>query len=222
MSRSGWVAVSRLLVGETAAAWNYGFRFAGSWFWYQPTVSGNYEDFSPGYCLLAKIVQLSCDSPDIDVIDLGLGAEDYKERFATAGRETLYVVLDRSFAGHLREVVREKAAAIVKASPKIESGIRFLISYAARMRARLREGGVSGLVKWIWRRTCEFSVCVRQVLFFDWPASDEGQPKQASGLDADESLDFDILGAAAISYERDQVTLNYLMRSAHRLRSRGK
>ena len=217
LSRSGWVAVSRLFVGETAAAWNYGFRFAGSWFWYQPTVSGNYDDFSPGYCLLAKIVQLSCDSPDIDVIDLGLGAEDYKERFATAGRETLYVVLDRSFAGHLREVVREKAAAIVKASPKIENGIRFLISRAARMTARLREGGVSGLLKWIWRRTASSLFAFDKVQFFDWPATDEGQPA-SSGLTL-RKLDSDILGAAAISYERDSVTLNYLMRSAHRLRS---
>ena len=64
LSRSGSVTVSRLLVGETPAAWNYGFQFSGSWFWYQPTVNGIYEEFSPGYCLLAKIVQLACDGAD--------------------------------------------------------------------------------------------------------------------------------------------------------------
>ncbi|MGA2019065.1 MAG: GNAT family N-acetyltransferase [Candidatus Sulfotelmatobacter sp.] len=217
LSHSGWVTVSRLFVGETAAAWNYGFRFAGSWFWYQPTVNSGYEDFSPGYCLLAKIVQLACDSPDIDLIDLGLGAEDYKERFATAGRQTLYVVLNNSFAGHLREIVRENAAAIAKASPKVENGIRSVISYAGKMRARLGESGVLGLMRWVGRRTLNSLFAYEKVLFFDSPRSDESQMGN-SGLTL-RQLDSDILGAAAISYEHDPVTLNYLMRSANRFRS---
>ncbi len=217
LSASGWVALSRLLVEEDAVAWNYGFRFAGSWFWYQPTVNSKYEDLSPGYCLLARIVQLACDSPDIDVVDLGLGAEDYKERFATAGRQTLYLGLNESLARHAREVIREKAAGLVKTSPKLESGIRFAISYVGKVRARLHESGFLGLVKWIWRRAWSLVFAYDEVLFFDWPASDEN-PKRASGLTL-MRLDFDILGAAAISYERDQVTLNYLMRSANRLRS---
>ena len=98
LSPSGSVMLSRLLVGEVPAAWNYGFQFAGSWFWYQPTVNSIFEELSPGYCLLAKIVQQACDSPEIDVVDLGLGAEDYKDRFATASRQTLYVVLNRPFS----------------------------------------------------------------------------------------------------------------------------
>ena len=116
LSESGWVTVSRLLVGEVSAAWNYGFRFAGSWFWYQPTVNSSYGELSPGYCLLAKIVQQACDSPEINVVDLGLGAEDYKDRFATTNRETLYVVLNRSFSDHIRTRMRDAAAAAVKTS----------------------------------------------------------------------------------------------------------
>ena len=116
--------MSRLLVGEIPAAWNYGFQFAGSWFWYQPTVNSSFEELSPGYCLLAKIVQQACDSPEIDVVDLGLGAEDYKDRFATANRQTLYLVLHQSFLITCERRVRDRAAAVAKASPRIENWIR--------------------------------------------------------------------------------------------------
>jgi CelD/BcsL family acetyltransferase involved in cellulose biosynthesis len=217
LSGRGWMTLSRLLVGENPVAWNYGFRFAGSWFWYQPTVNSAYEGLSPGYCLLARIVQLACDSPDIDVVDLGLGAEDYKERFATASRQTLHVVLNGSMADHLREVVREKAAAIAKASPQVESGIRLVISAAGKMRARLREVGFPGLVRWLYGRAWSSLFAYDEVLFFDWPVGDEN-PKGTSGWTL-RRLDADILGAAAICYERDQATLDYLMRSSNRLRS---
>jgi CelD/BcsL family acetyltransferase involved in cellulose biosynthesis len=217
LSGPGWVTVSRLLVGEDSVAWNYGFRFAGSWFWYQPTVNSMYEDLSPGYCLLARIVQQACEGPEIDVIDLGLGAEDYKERFATASRQTLHVVLNGSIADHLREAGREKAAAIAKASPKVESGIRLVLVSAGKMRARLREAGFAGLVRWMCGRTWSSLFGYDEVLFFDWSASDEN-PKGSGGLTL-RRLDADILGAAAIRYEGDPATLDYLMRSAKRIRS---
>src|SRR5271165_4749410 len=152
LSRAGWLTVSRLLVGENPAAWNYGFQFAGSWFWYQPTVNSIYEGMSPGYCLLAKIVESACERADIDVVDLGLGAEDYKYRFATMDRQTLYLVLNQSSSDHLRAVVRDRVAAVVKASPGIETFIRNIISYIAKLRVRLRETGFPGLFTWFSRR----------------------------------------------------------------------
>jgi len=217
LSQSGWVTVSRLLVGETPAAWNYGFQFAGSWFWYQPTVNSSFEDLSPGYCLLAKIVQLACDSPDIDVVDLGLGAEEYKDRFATATRQTLYLVLHKSFFDHWRAVARDGAASVAKASPRIESAIRSILSSAVKLRTRLRESGLPGLIDWISRRTWSSLFGFDEVLFFDWPAD---KFRGRSGLTL-RRLDSDILGAAAIHYGDDPVTLDYLMRCAQRLRSEG-
>jgi CelD/BcsL family acetyltransferase involved in cellulose biosynthesis len=219
LCRAGWLAVSRLLVDETSAAWNYGFRFAGSWFWYQPTVNSSYEDLSPGYCLLAKIVQSACDRTDIDVVDLGLGAEDYKYRFATVDRQTRYLVLNTSFLDHLRAVVRDGAAAVAKASPEIESMIRSIISYIAKLRAGLRETGFPGLFTWlsrrIWNSLCSFD----EVLFFDWPAGGEN-PKGPCDMTL-RPFDSDFLGVAAIHYVDDPATLDYLLRSAQRLRSEG-
>ena len=217
LSSSGWVTVSRLLVGENPAAWNYGFQFAGSWFWYQPTVNSIYEELSPGYCLLAKIVQLACDTPDIDVVDLGLGAEDYKDRFATASRQTLYVVLNRSFSGHIRAVLRDKAAAAVTASPQVERSVRFVIAQFGKLKARLRKSGFWGMAKWAVRRTWNSLFAFEVVHFFDWPASEESSTGQ-TGLRL-QPLNDDILGGAAIRYEDDPSTLEYLMRSARRFRT---
>jgi hypothetical protein len=217
LSQSGWVIVSRLLVGEVPVAWNYGFQFAGSWFWYQPTVNGIYGELSPGYCLLAKIVEQACDSPEIHVVDLGLGAEDYKDRFATANRQTLYMVLNRSLSRHLRARMRDGAAAAVKKSPRIENWIRIVLSLIGRMRAHLRESGLPGLLKWLLQRTWSALFGFDKVLFFDWPATVENC-KERGGLVL-RSLDSDWLGAAAISYGNDPKALEYLMRSAQRLGS---
>jgi CelD/BcsL family acetyltransferase involved in cellulose biosynthesis len=217
LCRAGWLSVSRLQVGEITAAWNYGFQFAGSWFWYQPTVNTSYEDLSPGYCLLAKIVESACDRPDIHVVDLGLGAEDYKYRFATVDRETLYFVLNKSFSDHLRAVVRNKAAAVAKASPKIESFLRVVISYFARLKARIRETGFSDLLtsfsRWIWRSLCSFD----EVLFFTSTAVAPNHPGPFGVVLRE--FDADLLGEAAICYADDPTTLGYLLRSAQRLRS---
>lgn len=219
LSRSGWVAVSRLLVGESPAAWNYGFRFAGSWFWYQPTVNSSYEDLSPGYCLLARIVQLACDTPEIDVVDLGLGAEDYKDRFATTNRQTLYLVLNRSMVDHLRTVAREKASAAATASPQVERFIRAVVASVGKLKLRLGESGASGLLTWLRRRVWHLLFGCDEVLFFDWPGTEEYQ-RSTSGPSL-RPLDSDILGAAAMAYAEDHGTLDYLMRSAQRLRAEG-
>ena len=219
LCRAGWLSVSRLLVDETPAAWNYGFQFAGSWFWYQPTVNSSFEDLSPGYCLLAKIVESACDRTNIDVVDLGLGAEDYKYRFATVDRQTLYLVLNTSLFDYLRAVVRDRAAAIVKTSPDIERLIRSIISYIAKLRVRLRETGFAGLFTGFSRRIWNSICSLEEVLFFDWPASGVN-PKEPSDMTL-RPFDSDFLGAAAIHYADDPATLEYLLRSAQRLRSEG-
>lgn len=216
MSATGWMVMSRLLVGDVTAAWNYGFRFGGSWFWYQPTVKNTYGEFSPGYCLLAKIVEETCDSPDIDIVDLGLGAEDYKERFATASRQTLYCELNRSIFGHLRTVARSRAAEVAKASPGIEDAIRRVISRVAGLRNRLRESGLGELSLWVARRIWNSLFAFESVLFFEWTAGNQNREGASHLL---RQLDSDLLGAAGIIYGNDSGALSYLMRSAQRLES---
>ncbi len=123
-SGTGVVTLSMLTIGDRPVAWNYGFQFDGSWFWYQPTFDSRQEENSPGYCLLSRIVIEACDMDGMKVVDLGLGAEGYKERFGNNTRQTLYVTLTRSWRRHLQEVVRYRAASLLKRSPKVESAVR--------------------------------------------------------------------------------------------------
>ena len=126
-SGSEVVTLSMLMVGDRPVAWNYGFRFHGSWFWYQPTFDSRQEENSPGQCLLLRIVTEACDMDGIKVVDLGLGAEGYKERFGNSTRQTLDVTIAKSWSRHLREIVRYRAASALKRSPKVESAVRRLL-----------------------------------------------------------------------------------------------
>ena len=127
----GWIALTRLCAGDQPVAWNYGFRFAGSWFYYQPTFDTSLERYSPGVCLLSKMVEEACDDATIDVIDLGLGAEGYKERFATGVRETLHITMATSAAICLKAKMRYRAATMVKSVPRLENWIRSLLRQAS-------------------------------------------------------------------------------------------
>jgi CelD/BcsL family acetyltransferase involved in cellulose biosynthesis len=99
-------------------------QFHRSWFWYQPTFDGRHEENSPGYCLLSRVVIEACDMDRMNVVDLGLGAEGYKERFGNATRQTLYVTATKSWGRHLREIARYRLATALKRSPKVESAVR--------------------------------------------------------------------------------------------------
>jgi CelD/BcsL family acetyltransferase involved in cellulose biosynthesis len=126
-SDSGVVTLSLLMVNDRPVAWNYGFQFHGSWFWYQPTFDGRWLEQSPGYCLLARIVIEACGMDEMKLVDLGLGAEGYKERFGNSSRQTLYATATKSTRRHLQEVARYRLASILKRSPKVESAVRRIL-----------------------------------------------------------------------------------------------
>jgi CelD/BcsL family acetyltransferase involved in cellulose biosynthesis len=218
LSGPGWIAFSRLLVNDVTAAWNYGFRFAGSWFWYQPTVNDDYSDFSPGYCLLAKIVELGCDSPELSMVDLGLGAEGYKERFANASRSTLYCELNRSLVRHWRAVARHWLAQIATRSPAIEGRIRSVRSFLTETRRTIASVGFVATLKGVGRRIRRSLFSQDRVLFFEWP-SNAGVP-DSPGIRL-EPLGSDVLGDAAVQYGNDPASMAFLTRSAQRVRSEG-
>ncbi|MGA9546005.1 MAG: GNAT family N-acetyltransferase [Candidatus Sulfotelmatobacter sp.] len=126
-SGSQVVTLSMLVIGDRPVAWNYGFQFHGSWFWYQPTFDSRQEENSPGQCLLLRIVTEACDMNGIKEVDLGLGAEGYKDRFGNSTRQTLDVALTKSWSRHLHKIVRYRAASALKRSPKVESAVRRLL-----------------------------------------------------------------------------------------------
>jgi CelD/BcsL family acetyltransferase involved in cellulose biosynthesis len=123
----GIVTLSMLKINDRPVAWNYGFQFCGSWFWYQPTFDSWQEENSPGHCLLSRIVIEACDMESMNVVDLGLGAEGYKERFGNSTRQTLYVTLTRSPLRHLMAVAKYRTANELRKSPRTESVVRRLL-----------------------------------------------------------------------------------------------
>jgi CelD/BcsL family acetyltransferase involved in cellulose biosynthesis len=118
------VTLSMLMTGDRPVAWNYGFQFHGSWFWYQPTFDSRQEENSPGQCLLSRIVSEACDMEGIKLVDLGLGAEGYKERFGNRTCQTVDFTMTKSWTRHLREIVRYRAASALKRSPRADSAVR--------------------------------------------------------------------------------------------------
>ena len=211
LSESGWVALTRMVSGDRVFAWNYGFLFQGTWFWYQPTFDSDVEKYSPGFCLLAKIVEEASGNPAVNVVDLGLGAEDYKDRFANQIRETLYVSLQNSALRHCREIVRDQAAAWVKARPPLERAIRSAIL--------IGRGWPRGLP---WQNVLSLS----RRRFRDWWLGCEcfcsGNQSVCGEIEGVQlcAMDLNHLAAAAMEYVDDEDTLSYLLRATRRLRSK--
>jgi CelD/BcsL family acetyltransferase involved in cellulose biosynthesis len=217
LSQSGWLALTQMTVGDRPIAWNYGFRFKGSWFYYQPTFETSLEQYSPGVCLLSGVIAEACESPDLQIVDLGLGAEGYKERFAEGTRRTLYVTLSRSHARHLREVTRYRLAEMVKRSPRVESSLRNVVANISATRQRIKGAnhgrGVASAV-----RLLADAVSAREVSFYEW-SKHLTLPVATQDLDCLVPIDFRTLATAVMAYVGDDHAQGYLLRAARRLSS---
>jgi CelD/BcsL family acetyltransferase involved in cellulose biosynthesis len=121
---TGVVTLTRLMVGDRAVAWSYGFQFHGSWFLYQTTFDIGCAEDSPGYCLLGKILIEACETSTLRAVDLGLGSEEYKRWFANDRRETVHATITTSAVRHLGGIARHRLASDVKKFPKLERSIR--------------------------------------------------------------------------------------------------
>jgi hypothetical protein len=216
LSESGWLALTRMRSGESTFAWHYGFQFQETWFWYQPTFDSDLEKYSPGYCLLAKLVEEAFDNPTLKIVDLGLGSEDYKDRFANQTRETLYVTLRASARQHAREILRYYGVRMISASAGLESTVRAGAATFRRFNDRLGRESVSAMLYRLTRRLSSYFWSETEVCFFEWssPAS-SGPPTRKL-----QPLDLNQLASAASQCVDDESTLAYLLRSAARLRGR--
>ena len=124
LSSHGWITFSQLRAGEHPMAWQYAFRFARHYSFYQTTFDSSFREYSPGFSLILRLIEDACDSAETDFVDLGLGREDYKKRLATAARETLHVTLASSRVTYLRHAAHYHAAAAIKTYPRLEHYVR--------------------------------------------------------------------------------------------------
>jgi CelD/BcsL family acetyltransferase involved in cellulose biosynthesis len=207
LAPQGWIMMSSLMVGEQPVAWNYGFQFGGSWFWYQPTFDNGFQKYYPGLCLLTKLIEQACDSPSINRVDLGLGAEGYKERVTNDGRQTVHVTMTTSNLAWWKERLRYRTSAAVRSIPHLENGIRSSLAHMASLRQQLRDEGLRGL------RNSLFSSS--EIVFLQ---GEQAELKNlASGSNLVRPLDLKLLATTAMQYSDHADTAAYLLRAAKRL-----
>ncbi|HZP18350.1 MAG TPA: GNAT family N-acetyltransferase [Terriglobales bacterium] len=220
LSPKGWLALSTLKFGGRSIAWNYGFCFAGKWFYYQPTFNPEHRQLSPGSNLLSRIILQAAEDPAIHSVDLGLGEEHYKHRYAQGARQTLYVTGSCSKTEFARSVCRTQLAQWAKRSPRIERHARAWRSGIGRIKGQIASG--------------EFAANARRSIapLADRLAGRSGPhfievPVEIGNPDPDLKLlpvSLNLLAEAAMQYEDDAETLEYLRRCAARLddeRTRG-
>ena len=213
LAPSGFLALTRMMT-DRAFAWNYGFQFQGTWFWYQPTFDSDLEKYSPGFCLLAKLIEEASEDPAIKVVDLGLGAEEYKERFANQTRETLCVTLRASGLQLMREVLRYRAANLVKTSPRIETALRAGAKRLGQFRTKVKAQGAASALGDLMKRCGAALGSKTEVFFFDGCSVSSANPRNARL----QPIDLALLTSAVMRYIDDEATLDYLVRAASRLR----
>jgi CelD/BcsL family acetyltransferase involved in cellulose biosynthesis len=216
LSHSGWLKISQLEIDGQPVAWNYGFRFGGSWFWYLPTFQMEYEHVSPGSCLLRLMVEEGARDASLHWLDLGLGDEPYKERFANNTRETRYVHLSRGFPRHVASLARQTLTATADRFPQFGNKLREARDFSQVLASRIRETGVVGAARYTIQKAVRPVASQDEVLLFEAP--DLPPPDESIQL---LPLTREHLVEASISNAADAHTLHYLMRCANRLTEPG-
>lgn len=213
LSHSGWLKISQLEIDGRPVAWNYGFRFGGSWFWYLPTFQMEYEHVSPGSCLLRLLVEEGARDASLQWLDLGLGDEPYKERFANNSRQTRYVHLSRGLSRHVMSMARELLSSTAARFPQIGDKLRDARTFCRSAISRVRETGVAETARQSIRKFMRSFASKDEVLLFEAPqALGFNEPSiQLVPLTREHLVEASIINAG------DAPTLGYLMRCARRL-----
>lgn len=215
LTSEGWMKVSQLEVNGKPIAWNYGFRFLESWFWYLPTFEVESEKLSPGSCLLWLLVEEACADSEVKRLDLGLGDERYKARFSNASTTTYYLHFSQSLSRHGTSVARAWLAAFIKRRPDADKNLRRGREVVRRLGERIRKDGITSAAKGLLARAASSVVSKSEVAFFEaGETAIIDEPKPVLRL-----MEWEDLATAAIDNCDDGETLDYLMRCGQRLRA---
>ena len=216
LSRQGWLTLSTLKIEGRTVAWNCGFRFAGNWFYYQPTFDLEARRLSPGSYLLCRILQDAAADVETCVVELGLGDEGYKKQYANAGRQILCVTASRSRMRWAREVYRYRAAKLVKRFPRMEEAVRACISKAVMGMTAVRERRVWSGIRGALARAARSLGRAREVHFFEYVGAETGT--RDHGLEV-RPLSIRLLATAAMENAKDPSAFEYLLEAAERQQS---
>lgn len=219
LSSAGWMKVSQLEVNGRPVAWNYGFRFFDSWFWYLPTFDMDYEEPSPGCCLLRLLTEEACADPSVKRLDLGLGVEAYKMRFSNAVCSTRYVQLSMSLPRHLGNAGRHWLASTFIKFPTMEKQLRNGRELLLGLQSRIGETGAVATAGQALTRAKRSLFRQDKITIFEAPRFDALHVKTAESENmALEPLNWKHIACSAMSNADDGPTLEYLSRCAERMK----
>jgi len=215
LSKKQWLDISLLKVGEREIAWNLGFQFEGISFWYLPTFDISMESLSPGACLLGLMMEEGSNEHSLKEIDLGLGDEGYKARIANDSRATFSFVLSSNAIIHAKFLVRESLTRLVKASSSCERAVRSFLRWANKLMGAARREGVARMPGLLFKKVWEKAFKRDEIVFFEWPRTTISERGAASTL---QKMDWENLAKSALDHSEDAATIEYLKRSAQRLK----
>ncbi|HEY8670816.1 MAG TPA: GNAT family N-acetyltransferase, partial [Terriglobales bacterium] len=211
LSEQGWLAFSTLKLEGRTVAWNYGFKFVGTWFWYQPAFDPELQRFSPGAHLLCEILRQASEDTETSIVDMGLGDEGYKARFANGGRQILNITASRSRRRKAWESSRYRAAELVKRSPGLERRLRRSRAQISVFRKRIATTGFADCGRFYFSRFMRYFFNAARVYFFEWNATQILDSDPQVSL---QPLSIALLASAAMAYENEHEIEEYLLRSA--------
>ena len=217
LSETQWLVLSRMMAGNKPVAWHYGFHYHDAWFWYQPTFESEVEKHWPGFCLLTQVIHEGIQIPSLKAIDLGLGSEAYKAKFANASRETIYVALHTSFLAHAGAMFRDGSGNAVRKIPQVERFAELARQKLRSFRNRLGNDGAKRMLAWTAKRTLRLLRSKDEVFFYELTGNASSADSRNLSL---KPIDLNMLAAAAMQYEGDEETLAYLLRCAKRLQKK--
>jgi CelD/BcsL family acetyltransferase involved in cellulose biosynthesis len=215
LSQRRWLDVSLLKVGEREVAWNLGFQFEGISFWYLPTFDISMESLSPGACLLGLMTEEGRNERNLKEIDLGLGDEGYKARIANDSRATLSFTLSLHVIMHAKFLIREALGRLVKASSFCERSARSFLHWADKVTDVVRREGIGKIPGLLLKKLLAKAFWHDEIVFFEWQRSAPNERAVAGVL---KKIDWEILAKSALDHCEDVATIEYLKRSAQRLK----
>ena len=219
LTDKGWFVLSKLSLNKKALAWNIGFQFSGKWFWYMPTYEIGFEKESPGSVLLKDVLERAIDMSDIHIVDLGLGDEFYKSRFANTAQKILQITFTDSRINYSQVLLKTIIVKNLKRFPSADIYVRKSINFAFTAYRRMQEKGIWYLFKKLLSNVVHFFWNCEKLVFFKWE-----MPKQIEQNTENcpfpilKPIDGLMLAEAALHFATDKEALLYLTRSGERLR----
>jgi len=108
--------LSALYAGDSLLAAHLGMRSRSVWHWWFPSYNRDYAKYSPGLILLLKAAE-AAESTGLRAIDLGKGADVYKQHFTNSAVPIGEGMVTSSFAPALIRKLRQKAEGWIRKSP---------------------------------------------------------------------------------------------------------